>query len=57
MDTMETVYVAEATVRCDGGILGHPAVFLHLGEDGRAMCPYCSRQFIMTEGAQPASGH
>lgn len=35
-------------VRCDGGggPLGHPAVFLNLGEEGKIVCPYCSRCFV-----------
>ena len=30
----------------DGGTLGHPQIFLTLGNDGRVTCPYCSREFV-----------
>ncbi len=31
---------------CDGGIeFGHPRVFLEYHE-GKAVCPYCSKQFV-----------
>ena len=35
-------------VACNGGggTLGHPQIFLTLGNDGRVSCPYCSREFI-----------
>ena len=29
-----------------GGALGHPQIFLTLGNDGRVTCPYCSREFV-----------
>ena len=35
-DAPETVYVDTETVRCDGGDLGHPLVYLNLGKDGMA---------------------
>jgi uncharacterized Zn-finger protein len=30
--------------------LGHPRVFLHI-EDHEVVCPYCSRVYILNEGA------
>ena len=35
-------------VACNGGggSLGHPQIFLTLGNDGRVTCPYCSREFV-----------
>lgn len=48
----ETLYVTEKTVACDGdeGALGHPMVYLNMGEDGRIDCPYCDREFILEGG-------
>ena len=39
---------AQSRVVCNGGggPLGHPKVFLTLGNDDRVLCPYCSRVFI-----------
>ncbi len=51
--------VDTAVVACDGGNagLGHPRVFLTLGADGRAVCPYCSRVFVLAAGAKAGGGH
>ena len=52
----ETFRVDERTVPCDGGgdggysPLGHPRVFLRI-EDREIVCPYCSRVYILNEGA------
>lgn len=44
----ETEVVTAARVACDGGVgaLGHPRVWLTLGEDGAVECPYCDKRFI-----------
>ena len=54
----EIIHVDDRTVACDGGdsALGHPRVFLHI-EDRSVMCPYCSRLYVLNEGAGHASGH
>jgi uncharacterized Zn-finger protein len=54
----ETIYVDDRVVACDGGegALGHPRVFLHM-EDHQVMCPYCSRLYVLKDGAQAASRH
>ena len=38
----------QSRVACNGGggSLGHPQIFLSLGNDGKVTCPYCSRVFI-----------
>lgn len=45
---VETIYVDDLTVRCDGGEepLGHPLVYLTLERDGEIDCPYCGRRYI-----------
>ena len=52
----ETIYVDSANVYCDGGPggLGHPGIFLNIGEQPQILCPYCSRRFAMNEGSQNA---
>jgi uncharacterized Zn-finger protein len=54
----EIIHVDEPVVACDGGdgALGHPRVFLHM-EGPSVMCPYCSRLYVLNEGASHASGH
>jgi uncharacterized Zn-finger protein len=54
----ETIHVTERVVACDGGggPLGHPRVFLRI-EGQSVMCPYCSRLFVLQEGAGHAAGH
>jgi uncharacterized Zn-finger protein len=55
-DAPETVEVEETTVACDGGPLGHPKVYLSLGDNGTVDCPYCDRRFVLKPGAATA-GH
>ncbi len=48
----EAVETETDPAACDGGgRLGHPRVFLALGDAGEAVCPYCSRHFIRTPGS------
>ncbi len=46
---IETITVAGKGVDCDGGggVLGHPKVYLNLGEDGETACPYCGRRYVL----------
>jgi uncharacterized Zn-finger protein len=55
-DVMET---DNATVACEGigGALGHPRVFLMIGEEGFVDCPYCDRRFLLKDGAAAGAGH
>ena len=45
------IYVASARVFCDGGpgSLGHPGVYLNIGNEPQINCPYCSRRFAKNE--------
>ena len=49
----ETIYVESANVFCDGGPggLGHPGVYLNIGDQPQILCPYCSRRFAMNESS------
>jgi len=44
----EIIYVASRRVACDGGLgaLGHPRVYLEMGEEDRVECGYCDRLYI-----------
>ena len=46
-NTLEIVKTESKRVVCDGGggALGHPMVYLQMGEASEIICPYCSRQF------------
>ena len=58
MQPAETVTVEKTTVACDGGTdLGHPVVYLNLGAEGEAECPYCGRHFVLAAGARTGAGH
>ncbi|HEX9808183.1 MAG TPA: zinc-finger domain-containing protein [Alphaproteobacteria bacterium] len=52
MEPAETIPVDEPTVACDGDGLGHPRVFLRIGEAGAVECPYCARRFVLRDGAK-----
>jgi len=45
----QIVEVDSDVVSCDGGggALGHPKVWLNLGEDGVVDCPYCDCRFVL----------
>jgi uncharacterized Zn-finger protein len=48
----EMITVGTRTVGCDGGggALGHPLVYLRI-EGTQVTCPYCSRTYVLAEGA------
>ncbi len=57
-DAPETLIVHTARVACDGGDgpLGHPKVYLQIGDEGFIDCPYCDRRFILDEKARHEAG-
>ena len=59
MKPADTIIVQSRTVGCNGGDgpLGHPLVYLKIGDEGDVVCPYCSRRFVLAEGAEQAAGH
>jgi uncharacterized Zn-finger protein len=56
MEPPEIIHVETATVGCDGGggPLGHPLVYLPIGESGRIDCPYCGRRYVLDQPAKVA---
>ena len=44
----DVILTNQSRVACNGGggTLGHPQIFLTLGNDDRVTCPYCSREFV-----------
>lgn len=54
----EIIYVDDRVVACDGGIgsLGHPRIYLRI-TDRNVMCSYCSRLYVLNQGAGNTSGH
>lgn len=58
MKPVETIEVEHDPVGCDGGggALGHPLVYLTLGQEHEAVCPYCSRKYVLKSGAK-VGGH
>ncbi len=60
MQPLETIEVEDKLVACDGGggALGHPRVFLNMGEKSAIDCPYCGRHYRLKAGAKPSGqGH
>ena len=41
------IVVKSKFVNCDGGSSGHPNIYLKIGEDEKAVCPYCSQVFML----------
>ena len=48
-DNEDETLVSNSRVSCDGGVLGHPKIYLSLEYGETAVCPYCSHQFLRTE--------
>ncbi|MAL79102.1 MAG: zinc-finger domain-containing protein [Sneathiella sp.] len=59
MQAFETIEVDSLKVACDGGRgpLGHPRVFLNMGDKHQVECPYCSRLYVLKAGAKVSGGH
>ncbi len=51
-EAQEIKIVETKKVACDGdqGALGHPRIYLNMGEEGKIDCPYCDRRFILKDG-------
>lgn len=49
----DIIRVESSVVSCDGRStaddLGHPLVYLNMGDEGHVSCPYCSRAFVLVE--------
>jgi len=54
VDAPEIIEVSTRRVSCDGGggALGHPKVYLEIGEEGFVDCPYCDRRYVLKAGAE-----
>jgi uncharacterized Zn-finger protein len=54
VEVPEIIESDETHVSCDGGggVLGHPKVYLEMGDQTYVECPYCDRRFVLREGAQ-----
>lgn len=52
IDVPEIRVVKSKSVACDGGeeVLGHPKVYLNMGDEGRVECPYCDALFVLKDG-------
>jgi uncharacterized Zn-finger protein len=53
----EVIVVRSRRVACDGvgGALGHPRVYLEMGEANFVECTYCDRRFVLASGEGPES--
>ena len=46
---MEEIYTNKKEVSCNGGVLGHPKIYLSMEKGGEVVCPYCSKKFIFSK--------
>jgi uncharacterized Zn-finger protein len=49
----EIIEVDDTRVKCEGigGALGHPRVYLEMGDKDFVECGYCDRKFVLKAGA------
>jgi uncharacterized Zn-finger protein len=54
MELEKPVVVENTTACCDGGLgaLGHPKVYLPIGQEGYVDCPYCGRRFMLQSAVE-----
>lgn len=59
IDEPEVVEVETTRVACDGGggALGHPRVWLEMGDRSWVECGYCDRRFVLKPGVEPEPHH
>ena len=61
MPAPEIIDVHTTKVACDGAAkgpgaaLGHPKVYLEMGDEGFVECPYCDRRFVLAPGPKTGS--
>jgi len=50
----EVIVVRSRRIACDGvgGALGHPRVYLEMGEADFVECSYCDRRFVLATGSE-----
>ncbi|HYF22659.1 MAG TPA: zinc-finger domain-containing protein [Caulobacteraceae bacterium] len=50
----EVIVVRSKRVACDGGggALGHPLVYMDMGDERFVECGYCDRRFELAQGAE-----
>ena len=50
----EVIVVRSGRISCDGvdGALGHPRVYMEMGEATFVECPYCDRRFVLAMGSE-----
>lgn len=55
----EVIEVSETRVACDGGggPLGHPKVYLEMGDEGFVECGYCDRKYVLVAAQSGAQAH
>jgi uncharacterized Zn-finger protein len=52
-DVPETEEVTTTRVCCDGGVLGHPRVWLQIDpKQGWVECGYCDKRFVLKQDAK-----
>ena len=58
IEAPETQIVHQTRVACDGGggVLGHPKVYLEMGDEDFIDCPYCDRRFALDPKARDEAG-
>jgi uncharacterized Zn-finger protein len=57
VEVPETVEVTNSRVACDGGgALGHPRIYLEMGDATFIECPYCDKRFVLKGGAAHSHG-
>ena len=56
IEAPETIVVNQTRVACDGGggALGHPKVYLEMGDQSYVECGYCDRRFVLSPEALEA---
>ena len=60
VEAPEIVETENSRAACDGGggALGHPRVYLEMGDEAFVECPYCDKRFVRKPGpSSHGTGH
>lgn len=54
---VEIIETTTKNIKCDGGAIKHPRIYLNMGKNATIHCTYCGRKFIYIGGDKKNPTH